>query len=717
LLRGVAVPTALTLLVLAAIIGAVLHFSTSKSDEIALARQNQRGKVAIEQSLKAVRIDQEASTYWDDAVVRTREVPLDLEWIDDNLGVWFNTYYHIDEVYLLDRRDAPIYAMADGRRTAPKSFARVADPALALARELRARLAVNRLAPDGSAERTIGVSVMTTVVGRPAFVSLKPILSETGKIAQPRGSEYIHVAVRYLDGTFLAGLSKNYSMEEPRFGATPVSRAGSPIRGPDGRILGYISWKPFRPGKQVEDRMLPVLSAALLIVGALLALLLLRIFRSRMELEASRAQAQHLAFHDALTGLPNRALFEDRLRTALARRDPQAAVLMLDLDRFKNVNDTLGHQAGDMLIRQFGKRLCAMTREGDTVSRLGGDEFAILIDNARISDVQRLAKRILIDIRRSFELLGAEAHVGVSIGIAIAPEAGTDRLELVRKADIALYRAKDGGRNAYCLFSPEMDDYVKQRGRTEEELREAVSSASGLCIRYQPQVGVDGKVLGLEALLRWEHPTRGLIAPDQFISVAEETGLIVPLGGWVFRQACLASRSWPGLFVAVNLSPVQFRSAEFFPTLMRTLRATGADPRSIQLEVTERLLLDDGEDVQETIAKLRAAGFTIVLDDFGTGYSSLSYLRKFVVDKIKIDGSFVRHLEDSPDSRAIVAAVLAMGEAIGVTVTAEGVETADQKKFLELAGCKEMQGHYFAAAMPADDVAPLLTSPALPAAA
>ena len=717
LLRAVALPTALTLLVIAAIVAEILQFSTSRSDQLALARQEERLHVAIEQSMLTIAVDQEASTYWDDAVLRTRERPLDLEWIDNNLGVWFHTYYHVDEAYLLDPGDRPIYAMQNGVRTPPATFGRASRPALELARRLRAKMAVSYLARGGSSGQTVAASEIGLVAGRPAVVSLKPIVSETGEVAQARGSEYLHVAVRYLDGSFLERMAKLYGIDEPRFSFARPDVPSVALRRPDGRLLGYIGWKPFEPGRQVADRMTPALLAALLVVGVLVSLLLLRIHRSRRELEASRVEAERLAFHDSLTGLPNRALFEDRLGLALSRRDGRAAVLLLDLDRFKNVNDTLGHQAGDALICEFGQRLSALTREGDTVARLGGDEFAILIENRSLPDLHQLAARILDDVRLPFGIVGAQVHVGTSIGIAVAAGPGADPLDLVRKADIALYRAKDGGRDCYVLFSPEMDESVRRRSRVEEELREALADGRGLGLHYQPLVRADGGIVGLEALLRWQHPTRGLIGPDQFVPVAEETGLIVQLGEWVLRHAFRASRRWDGLYVAVNLSPIQFRASDFFDRLMRIAGETGADPGAIQLEITERVLLDDDEAVGAILGKLRTAGFAIVLDDFGTGYSSLSCLRRFEVDKIKIDGSFVQHLGDSADSRAIVGAVLALGQALGVGVAAEGVETADQRTFLQVAGCDEMQGHHFSPAVPEAELEALLAGHARPAAA
>jgi diguanylate cyclase (GGDEF)-like protein len=717
LVRAVALRTAIALAILATVVGGILHFSTSRSDELAVGRQQRLVQIAIHQSIDDIATDQEASTYWDDAVLRLNQRPLDLDWIDNNLGVWFHTYYKHDEAYLLDPADRPVYAMQNGIRARAPSFSRVSEAALPLALALRKRLAVSHVAPEGSIGKTVGLSEIAVVAGRPAIIRLKPVVSEKGKVPQRPGREYLHVAVRYIDGSFLDKLSSLYGIDRPRFSWKPAGSAASPVRNSKGKLIGYIGWSPFEPGEQVEDQMVPALFVALFAIGIIISLLLARIWRSRMELEASRAQAQHLAFHDSLTGLPNRALFDDRLEHALGRREREVAVLLLDLDRFKNVNDTLGHQAGDALIREFALRLAGLVRDGDTIGRLGGDEFGVIIEEAHGADVHRLARRILGEVGRPFEIVGSQIYVGVSIGVAMSSEAGRERLEIVRKADIALYRAKEGGRNDYCLFSAHMDETVKLRSKIEDELRHALASGKGLCVHYQPQVDRTGAVLGLEALVRWDHPTRGMIAPEQFVPIAEESGLVVPLGEWVLREVCLASRRWPGLFIAANLSPIQFRSSGFLERLMHIVKSSGADPKAIQLEVTERVLLDDHDGVKAVLAKLRNAGFTIVLDDFGTGYSSLSYLRKFEVDKIKIDKSFVQHLGDAADSGAIVSAVLALGNAMGLAVAAEGVETAEQRTFLDIAGCREMQGYYFSKALPAEEIAELIEGRASPAAA
>jgi diguanylate cyclase (GGDEF)-like protein len=478
-----------------------------------------------------------------------------------------------------------------------------------------------------------------------------------------------------------------------------------------GEQIGYLVWRPELPGTVLLRVLAPVTALAVLLTLLALGLLARSLRRSTQELEASRAQAQHLAFHDVLTGLPNRALYNDRLDHALAqaRRGCKVAVLALDLDRFKHVNDTLGHHAGDALIREFARRLDDVVRDGDTVARLGGDEFAIALTSHQATDVEAVCQRILDAVRQPFDLFGSNAFVGVSIGVVHAPSDGLDRIELMRKADIALYRAKGEGRDCYRIFTAAMDDTVRLRGTIEDELRTALETGDGLQVHYQPQVaGGSRSVVGLEALVRWEHPKRGLIAPDQFISVAEETGLICQLGEWVLREACSTACRYPELFMAVNLSPVQFRTTGFADKVVDIVRTSGADPRRIELEVTESVLLDDDEPVRTALKTLRSAGLRIALDDFGTGYSSLSYLKRFEVDKIKIDKSFIQHLGQTADSAAIVTAVVTLGHAMGLAVTAEGVETEEQKQFLAAAGCTTMQGYLFSRALPEKQLASVL---------
>jgi len=463
----------------------------------------------------------------------------------------------------------------------------------------------------------------------------------------------------------------------------------------------------------------PLSLGLMLLLTAIMALLVRSLWKSgnrlssaMIDLRASEAQAQHLAFHDVLTGLPNRALFNDRLDQALARarRGHPFAVLAMDLDRFKQVNDTLGHAIGDLLIRAFAARLQRILREVDTIARLGGDEFMVILSEAaRRADIESVCDRILAAVREPFELGGSRAFVGISIGVVRAPDAGLDRGELIRKADIALYRAKSEGRSGYRTFTPCMDASVKLRAELEVDLRDALAKGGQLEVHYQPEVGPDGHmIVGLEALLRWNHPVRGLIPPERIIPIAEETGLIDRLDDFVLGEACRVAGRWRDLFIAVNLSAVRFRSPRLAGHIIAIAAKGGCDPRQIELEITESVLLQDEEVARAILDQLRAAGFRIALDDFGTGYSSLSYLRKFRVDKIKIDRSFTQNLTHDAEAAAIVASMVTLGHAIGLTVTAEGVESAEQMRLLSDAGCNELQGYLFARPMPEAEILSLL---------
>lgn len=418
----------------------------------------------------------------------------------------------------------------------------------------------------------------------------------------------------------------------------------------------------------------------------------------------------HLATHDTLTGLPNRALFRDRLTQCLAEchRDGGAvAVLYLDLDRFKEVNDSLGHAAGDRLLVQVAARIKATLRESDTLARLGGDEFAIVQRGAsQPSDAEALCLRIIATVKDPFDLGGHQASIGVSIGVAIraAEAAAVDSGILIQEADVALYRSKEEGRGTFRFFQEEMNRRLQERKALEADLRRALSEGE-LRLYYQPQVSTNGeRLVGAEALIRWQHPERGNVRPDQFIPLAEETGLIVPIGDWVLRTACRQVAEWPALGrVAVNVSPVQFRQAGFADKVRDALVSSGLEASRLELEITESILLNDTEEMLAILAELRELGVSIAMDDFGTGYSSLGYLRKFRFDKIKIDRSFVRNLGESPDSTAIIRAVLGMSRALGIRSNAEGVEDMGQMALLSQEGCEEAQGFLFGHPMPADE--------------
>jgi diguanylate cyclase len=482
-----------------------------------------------------------------------------------------------------------------------------------------------------------------------------------------------------------------------------------------GATRAYVAWTPERPGDLLRQRLIPVLGFGLVVALLLLILLVLYIRWLARDLAKSQEQARVLVGRDPLSSLPNRLVFTERLDYEigrLGRMEGGIAVHLLDLDRFKDVNDTYGHPAGDDLIKQVAGRLTDLLRSGDTLARLGGDEFAIIQTGLRsMGDAETLARRILDSISAPFPIAGAQVSVGVSIGIAVAPENGLTHEVLMRLADTALYQAKSEGRNRFSFFERTMDEAIRMRKVVEEDLRHAISR-NELALHYQPVYSADGStVVGVEALVRWPHAKQGMISPTRFIGLAEERGLVIPLGEWVLRRACEDGKRWPGLRIAVNVSPLQFRHRDFVDSVVRTLKDTGFDPTRLELELTEGVVVEDADAAEAAMMELRALGVNLALDDFGTGYSSLIYLRRFAFDKIKIDRSFLESMEATGESAILVHSIVHLGRALGLTVTAEGVETKEQHRFLQALGCHQLQGFLFSRPVPPQDIDRLLGIP------
>jgi diguanylate cyclase (GGDEF)-like protein len=432
---------------------------------------------------------------------------------------------------------------------------------------------------------------------------------------------------------------------------------------------------------------------------------------------AMARQMAHSAEHDFLTGLPNRMLLNDRIGQAIAlarRHTKKVAVLFLDLDGFKHINDSLGHPVGDKLLQSVAKRLVACIRGSDSVSRQGGDEFVVLLlDLEHAEDAAVTARRMLEAVALPHSVDHHDLHVTASIGVSVYPDDGLDADTLIKNADTAMYQAKENGRRSFQFFKPAMNVRAVERQFIEEGLRRALERGE-LALYYQPKVNLTtGAIAGVEALLRWTHPTRGPIAPTQFIPVAEECGLIVPIGRWVLREACTQAWTWikaalPVTTMSVNVSAMEFRDKNFLDGVFAILLETGFDPSLLQLELTESVLMKSVESTASILQNLRKRGVQVAIDDFGTGYSSLSYLRKFPVDALKIDQSFVRQISTPGDDTTIVKAVIGMARSLRLRVIAEGVETLEEVAFLRAYRCEEAQGYYFSRPVPAEQFAMLL---------
>ncbi|MDU6077643.1 MAG: EAL domain-containing protein [Pantoea sp.] len=695
-IREVLLPLAAILLLTLAGAGTGLFLSTSISNQKAQAQQQRMIEASFAQSLAEHQRQLHSLSRWTPLLTHLEAAQPDPRWLDDNVGRWLYEMFGHQLIMVLDEARRPVQAWRNG--------ALLTDPARDAGVQAILASALLRAAAQQEA------ADLARVDGRVAALAIGAIRRDAQ--AAPR---FMLVSLKYLDDGYLAALAERSQLKGLRFsdpGAPPVAPARFMLTSQTDGDVGYINWDPARPGAEMLRAIGPSTGVAVLVVTLLCLYMVRRLWtssfnlsQSMLKLGASEAQALHLAFHDVLTGLPNRALVEDRLTQALAlatRHEQRVALMLIDLDRFKNINDTYGHHAGDELIIAVAHRLAGLMRACDTVGRIGGDEFLVVMPEVdHIGQVEALAQRILDALSQPFPLFGGEVWSGASIGLVLAPKDGVDRQELVRKADIALYEAKSSGRGKYRQFERVMDESIRTRQSIAADLRAALQNFKGLAVWYQPLMDIDGKnMVGVEALLRWDHPTRGAIPPGDFIAIAEETGLIIPLGEWVLREACLTQQRFPALMVAVNVSPVQFRATGFVARMIDIMRECGGDPQRIELEITEGVLIEDEHEARAIIIALRDAGFRIALDDFGTGYSSLNYLSTFPVDKIKIDRSFTQSLGVAENSVAIIESVVKLGHAMGLTVTAEGVETAGQMSALADAGCNQLQGYLFSKAVP-----------------
>jgi diguanylate cyclase (GGDEF)-like protein len=710
---GVIVAIAIACLVVA------IFTSARRADEVSLKREQQ----LIEQALagRGARVLRELeSVATTTAATQGIRDNYDVQWVERHVGNWLEAFFNHDLVLIVDGSDQVRFARS--RASGDIGMIALPAPLLTIVDQLRGRLAANpdALAVAGAPDPHKpgrAASCIVQVMDKPAIVAAAAVGSDSD-LADGNAGAPIVISVKYIDPDLLREIGDRLQMSGLHV-IDGISDAGdlhtTAISDPQGDAITRLAWKSTQPGGQVAGSALPFIAVAIAGFAFLAGLVVRHTRRTTQAIAAGESQLRHLALHDPVCGLPNRIYFAERLESAIGevrRGGSSAAVFYIDLDHFKDVNDTLGHHIGDELILNVTQRLSRVMRGEDLVARLGGDEFAIITSCPSDSySLQAIAGRIIAAVCAPYSISGHNINIGASIGIAVIDRRARDAADILRYADMALYRAKNEGRNRACIYDAAMDADLSQRKLLESDLLHAVRN-NGLAAFYQPIVNSSGdKMVAVEALARWTHPTAGVIPPSVFIPIAENSGLIVELGEWMLRRACLDGRNWPGLIVAVNVSPLQFRRSDFVDVVERILKETEFDANRLELELTESTLLGNLETAELSMLRLKAIGVRFALDDFGTGYSSLLYLRRFPFDKLKIDSSFVRSIETAPDAAAIVHAVVSLGRGLGMRVTAEGVENAEQHLFLRAAGVHSMQGYRFGRPGPAADIDARLESP------
>jgi diguanylate cyclase len=710
------------LIVAVAVLCLVIAILTSarRADEVTLDREDQLLENAISGRGTRVLREVESVAATNGATQKIRE-EYDPLWTESRVGNWLQVFFDHDLVLVVDGLDHVEYARA--RATGDVSAIELPAELTAVLDFLRGRLD----ALPGGAVSLLGVqdphkpgrlaATIQRVRDKPAIVAAVAVGSDSD-LAAGNAAAPVVLSIKYIDDELLREIGDRLQLTGLRAIDEPA-QAGDQhmvtLADPQGAPIARLAWKPTRPGSEVAGSALPFIAVAIVAFALLGGLVIRHMRRTTQAIAAGETRLRHLAMHDPVCGLPNRLYFGERLENVIAevrRGGPSAAVFYIDLDHFKDVNDTLGHHIGDDLILNVTQRLSRVVREEDLVARLGGDEFAIITTCASDSySLQAIAGRIISAVCAPYSISGHNINIGASIGIAVIDRRARDAADILRYADMALYRAKNEGRNRACIYDAAMDADLSQRKLLEGDLLQAIRN-DGLAAAYQPIVNASGDTMvGVEALARWTHPTAGVIPPSVFIPIAEHSGLIIELGEWMLRRACIDGRDWPGLTVAVNVSPLQFRRSDFVDVVERILKETNFDAGRLELELTESTLLGNLDTAELSMLRLKAIGVRFALDDFGTGYSSLLYLRRFPFDKLKIDSSFVRSIETAPDAAAIVHAVVSLGRGLGMRVTAEGVENAEQHLFLRAAGVHSMQGYRFGRPGPAADVGARIDSP------
>jgi diguanylate cyclase (GGDEF)-like protein len=708
------------LVVIVAIVCVVVSVlsAAQRSDDVELAQERKLLTHAIIDRGRRVLRELENVAASNDIVLQLH-YNFDPDWVHHLVGLRLATFFDHEHVFVVDRTDHLTYAMLGNASVEPGRFDPVRQDFSRIIDLLRGRVQPYEdevvLEPSADAMTNLNhprrAQRLQTFMGRPAIVAgvAASMPGDTGLI--PSDAATLLLAVKYIDGQLLSDIGVRFDLPNLRVVGMEPARDDEnlfPVSNAAGETIARLAWTPNRPGATIVATVLPFMTIAFGSFALLTGFALLYIRRSSAKIAEGEDRLRHLAMHDPLSGLPNRTYFGERLAAVLAethRDDTHAAVLAIDLDHFKDINDTLGHHIGDGLINVVAQRLVNAVRHEDLVARLGGDEFAVITSEAPDhAAIEGFAARLINVLHAPYSINGHTLLVGASIGIAVIDRRTGEAADIMRRADVALYRAKNEGRNRACIYDANMDADLRERKQLEVDLRSAIAE-DGLSVAYQPIMNANGeKMTGVEALCRWNHPTRGNVPPSDFIPIAEGSELIIPLGEWVLRKACLEAKPWTGLTVAVNVSPLQFRRQDFAEVIERILIETGIDPHRVELELTESTLLGNVEEAEKAMHRLKKLGVRFALDDFGTGYSSLLYLRSFPFDRIKIDRSFVRSIETAADAASIVHAIVSLGRGLGMKVTAEGVETAEQQLFLRAAGVHALQGFRFGKPAPASSI-------------
>lgn len=710
---------ALVMLAVSALVLGLTFYTGKLMDDNAISRQRALVDNALTSRLERGVGELRSVAWWDDAVTYSSGPGFDQQWLEQEIGSYMHESYNHDRLIILDERNRPVYVYGDGMALDSSVLRRNLDATAAIIAQARggpqASPRITSAAAPGELYETAqynnrrfsrGFGAIVPIGGKPA-IAMASLITPSFDTSLNPPKRRIVLTVIDITPQVLTAIGKEVLMQDLSFAKQSEKREGNfVLRSDNGQPLVDLAWTPQRPGTELIKRILPFIIGALLIAGLLMAYLLFKLSGSTKALAAREQEARFLADHDALTGLPNRRMLETlygELMKDQGGKPQRFLIACVDLDRFKDINDTLGHHAGDELIKAVAERLQSRLDSEDTLARIGGDEFAIMRPLPWMSDNDGVSNAVADCFREPFDVQGHQIESNASVGIAFAD--GHDSFDQsIKRADIALYDAKANGRGRSSRFTVAMSQSLEKRHAIETDLKRALA-AGELELHYQPLVEArTGVISSLEALLRWTSPIHGPVAPDIFVPVAEEAGMMAELGRFVIDRAFADARRWPELATAINISPAQLRSASIVGDLLGASTRYKVPASQITLEITETVLMSNDERTLRVLNQLKQEGFGLSLDDFGTGYSSLAYLRDFPFDKLKIDRSFVKGLNVNDRALAIVEGVVNFGRILGREIVAEGIETEQEMQAMQAAGCTHLQGWLFSKALPAGHI-------------